>query len=168
MKIKVSQIPEEGQAIQKDIPFGDKAKATIDLSLSRLAGQVFIAGSASTTLSLQCSRCLNDFTEDLSVELNLAYMPQDDEEDGEPAHEHELLADEIQTGFFIDGELDLTQIVSEQLVLNSPMKPLCGEGCKGLCSVCGIDLNEHECSCEKGNIDPRLQVLKEYLNKKKE
>ena len=107
MKIKVSHIPEEGQTIQKDLPFGDNAKAHVKLSLSRVAGQVFISGSASTGLSHQCSRCLNDFTEDLNVELDLVYMPQEEDSETESSHEHELMADEIHTGFFINDELDL-------------------------------------------------------------
>ena len=40
---------------------------------------------------------------------------------------------------------------------------LCNENCKGLCPVCGCNLNVEECSCEVEDIDPRLAVLKDFL-----
>lgn len=52
-----------------------------------------------------------------------------------------------------------TEVVTEVL-LSFPAKHLCDENCKGLCPVCGCNLNEHECSCEKKVPDPRLEVLR--------
>ncbi|MCD8187633.1 MAG: DUF177 domain-containing protein [Ruminococcus sp.] len=33
------------------------------------------------------------------------------------------------------------------MLLQLPTKYLCKEDCKGLCMVCGCDLNESECDC---------------------
>ena len=36
----------------------------------------------------------------------------------------------------------------EQFVLTLPMKPLCSDDCKGLCPVCGTNLNRGTCDCK--------------------
>jgi uncharacterized protein len=45
-------------------------------------------------------------------------------------------------------------------LLALPVSVVCRDECKGLCPVCGQDLNEAECSCERKVVDPRLAVLK--------
>jgi len=49
----------------------------------------------------------------------------------------------------------------EQFVLSLPMKPLCSEGCKGLCPVCGTNLNRNTCDCKPVWEDPRFAALRE-------
>jgi len=48
----------------------------------------------------------------------------------------------------------------EQLYLALPMKPLCQNGCQGLCATCGTNLNRTTCDCQPHWDDPRLAVLK--------
>jgi uncharacterized protein len=45
------------------------------------------------------------------------------------------------------------------------MKKLCREDCKGLCNVCGKDLNDGDCNCDRSNADIRWLPLKELKNK---
>ena len=47
-------------------------------------------------------------------------------------------------------EIDLAAAVEEALLLDLPMRFLCREDCKGLCPVCGKDLNTELCTCPKG------------------
>jgi uncharacterized protein len=47
----------------------------------------------------------------------------------------------------------------EQFYLALPMKPLCQEGCRGLCPQCGTNLNQSECACISEWKDPRLAPL---------
>jgi uncharacterized protein len=44
---------------------------------------------------------------------------------------------------------DLTQNLREDILLALPQNPLCSKDCRGLCSICGQDLNEKTCSCAK-------------------
>ena len=46
-------------------------------------------------------------------------------------------------------KVDVNKIALSDLVLELPTKMLCSEDCKGLCPVCGCDLNESECNCPK-------------------
>ncbi|MGB9809870.1 MAG: YceD family protein, partial [Caldanaerobacter sp.] len=49
------------------------------------------------------------------------------------------------------------------VILSLPMKFLCKEDCKGLCPICGTNLNYGSCSCKREDIDPRLEVLSKLL-----
>lgn len=61
---------------------------------------------------------------------------------------------------YAGAEIDLTQAVVDQVVLALPLKPLCAEACKGLCSRCGQDLNVAPCACGEEPADPRFAALK--------
>ncbi len=63
-----------------------------------------------------------------------------------------------------DFELELDDLVVSDILLDLPGKYLCSEDCKGLCPDCGCNLNDTECSCRKGNIDPRLEILKQLID----
>ena len=61
-----------------------------------------------------------------------------------------------------DGKtIDLDPIIREQVLLALPVSVLCREDCKGLCTVCGEDLNEKDCGCERKVVDVRLAKLKD-------
>lgn len=64
-----------------------------------------------------------------------------------------------------DFKLDLYELVFESIVLAMPTKHLCSEDCKGLCPVCGIDLNYSQCDCATKSVDPRLAALSALLDK---
>jgi uncharacterized protein len=70
---------------------------------------------------------------------------------------------------YYDGQtIDLTNRVIETIILSVPEVPLCKEDCKGLCPICGIDLNENpDHSCETEEIDPRFVTLKKLLDDEK-
>ena len=57
-------------------------------------------------------------------------------------------------------ELDVGGMLWEEFVLALPVKPLCSEGCLGLCPSCGRDLNTGTCSCASVESDPRLAALR--------
>ena len=62
-----------------------------------------------------------------------------------------------------DGMLDMDALAVSDILLDLPSKQLCSEDCKGLCPVCGVDLNHSVCQCKKKEIDPRLQALADLL-----
>ena len=101
-----------------------------------------LAGRLQTTLELKCSRCLEPFAVPVDQAFDLRYQP------------HTANAGE--------GERDL---MHEQFVLALPMKPLCDAACKGLCPVCGTNLNTTTCDCKPAWEDPRLAVLRELRTK---
>jgi uncharacterized protein len=82
------------------------------------------------------------------------------------AEEQEIEDDDLDTAYYRDGVIDLAELVREQLYLALPMKPLCQEACRGLCSECGTNLNSGACACTHDWEDPRLAPLKALARNK--
>jgi DUF177 domain-containing protein len=121
--------------------------------------QFRLAGGVKTRLELSCSRCLEPFSLAVDQTYDLRYQPH--------AHntgegEREIEEDDLTTAFYENDEIDLGQLMREQFYLALPMKPLCSETCKGLCPVCGTNLNRGACVCSRSWVDPRLEALKQF------
>lgn len=68
-----------------------------------------------------------------------------------------------------EGEqLDLTEAFFDNFFLEMPMTSVCSESCKGLCPICGADLNRGQCDCQNSKIDARFSALESLLNDHKE
>ena len=63
-----------------------------------------------------------------------------------------------------DMKFNLDEFIYSETVMSLPMKHLCNEDCKGICSKCGKNLNDGKCDCPEKEIDPRLAKLAELLN----
>lgn len=61
-----------------------------------------------------------------------------------------------------DMRLNLDELIEEDVNLELPTKFLCSEECKGVCVMCGKNLNKDQCDCKKP-IDPRLEGLLQFL-----
>lgn len=124
--------------------------------------QFRLAGGVQTALELVCGRCLEPFTLPINAPFDLRYQPHTTNT-GEG--EREIEDDDLSTAFYENDVIDLGQLMREQFYLALPMKPLCSNTCRGLCPVCGTNLNRDTCVCTRDWEDPRLAVLK-TLNKK--
>lgn len=116
-----------------------------------------LVGRVKTTLEMPCSRCLEPFTVDVDAPFDLRYQPHAEHHGG---GDREVEADDMDTAFYENDEIDLGQLMEEQFYLSLPMKPLCQDDCKGLCSNCGTNLNRATCDCNTTWEDPRLEALK--------
>jgi DUF177 domain-containing protein len=119
--------------------------------------QFHLVGRVGTTLELLCSRCLEPFTWPVDAEFDLRYQPHT-QNAGEG--EREIEDDDLGTSFYRNDEIDLGQLMQEQFYLSVPMKPLCSDDCRGLCPVCGTNLNRGSCQCNARWEDPRLAALR--------
>jgi uncharacterized protein len=114
-------------------------------------------GQVQTSLELACGRCLEPFTLAVDSSFDLRYQPRSSNT-GEG--EREIEEDDLTTAFYENETIDLGQLMREQFYLVLPMKPLCREDCRGLCSICGTNLNRESCTCARTWDDPRLAMLK--------
>jgi uncharacterized protein len=119
--------------------------------------QFRLVGSVKTTLEMPCSRCLEPFVTPIDAPFDLRYQPHSAVV---ATAEREVEEDDLTTAFYEHDEIDLGQLMHEQFYLALPMKPLCQADCKGLCSICGNNLNRTTCHCQPYWEDPRLAVLK--------
>ncbi|MCP4727505.1 MAG: DUF177 domain-containing protein [bacterium] len=135
----------------------DQNNFTEDLNsvvkIDLLGKNYYIKVVTETIYKAECDRCLKDILLDLSVITSMVYT-----EDNTLDPEHQ--ADDLRILPANEDTADLTDVVRQQLSINIPMKNLCTDECKGLCSNCGADLNIKQCKCKKDNIDPRWEALK--------
>ena len=104
-----------------------------------------------------CGRCLEPFIREENTVLSGKLIQKVDE-----------IAQYEEDDFIYyddNGNLDLTEDIIDMVILSFPMKPLCDEGCKGLCPKCGANHNKEECDCVVDDIDPRLAKLKDFFPK---
>jgi uncharacterized protein len=125
--------------------------------LLRIGTGVLVTGELTTTVELECMRCLSEFRLPMLLEIEEEFRPTIDvatgvkiesELDQDPA----TLIDEHHT-------LDLTEVVRQDLWLSLPSAPVCRPDCKGLCPRCGQDRNQRECDCEAQPVDVRWEAL---------
>lgn len=86
----------------------------------------------------------------------------DDAEDGNSGEYGE--SSSVMEGY----HLNVDELINDELLLNWPMKILCREDCKGICKVCGRNLNDGECGCDDFVPDPRMAAIKDLFNADKE
>ena len=76
---------------------------------------------------------------------------------------------EVDEQDFMDGTmLDVDKLVYPEVLINLPAKILCKPDCLGLCPVCGANLNQGECGCDRSSPDPRMSVIQDIFNNRKE
>ncbi len=172
MRLIVSEIPDEGlhQELERTITLNDENvdDALVSLDILRFKKKVLIEGSIKTSINLKCSRCLKEYGFPLNLNFREEYNPAEEISNDK---DRELTKKEMDLGFYINDEIDINEIVTEQVLLSVPMNPLCGPECKGLCPGCGKDLNEGPCKCRKEETDPRLaplNKLREAMKNRKE
>ncbi|MBQ7793207.1 MAG: DUF177 domain-containing protein [Clostridia bacterium] len=106
----------------------------------------------SGSMQVRCARCAKPFSTEVRFDVSEILI----REDGEISPDSDVV-------IFSGHEVDLTEIVTNNFFMNVSGRYLCKEDCKGLCSVCGIDLNEGTCSCDSDTIDPRWAALAEII-----
>jgi uncharacterized protein len=129
----------------------------------RVKEMVKIEGRLETRIRLTCSRCLEQFENPLVTNFVLTYaqeQPETTKNSGGGGIE--LSAEEAGLVTFTGTEIDLKEALQEQVVMAIPMRPLCAETCKGLCSRCGANLNDGDCGCRKNSLSTKFAVLKDW------
>ena len=146
-----------GQFPGGEDPYRIVEPVRMHLDVAKTGERFRLSGHVQTVLELPCSRCLEPFSCAVDVPFDLVYHPQTSNV-GEG--EKEVEEEDLSTAFYDDQKIDLAQLMREQFYLALPMKPLCGDACRGLCPVCGTNLNRGTCDCTREWEDPRLAVLK--------
>ncbi|MBQ2779962.1 MAG: DUF177 domain-containing protein [Clostridia bacterium] len=115
------------------------------------AGIVTLRLSICSTYEGDCDRCMTPFSREdrLHVEYTLVTSLNNEESDGY------LLVENF--------TLSLDELVETEVLLALPSKNLCRKTCRGLCALCGKNLNEGDCDCQKQTVDPRLEKLRQLL-----
>lgn len=106
-----------------------------------------VKGEINAVLSLKCDLCLEDFTSDIRLDFDEVYSKSEpDKED-------------VEYWDYTDKVIDLRPAVKANILTNMPMKAICSENCKGLCPVCGQNLNKGSCDCDREYSNPIFEKL---------
>ena len=171
MQINVAQLLKANTGTSQDYEvndiidvFGDGRGRVVrgQVRLLRTRRGILVKGVLNAEVELACSRCLSLFNYPVTLNIEEEYIPTVDVDSGAP-----LPLPEEPDSFTIDEHqyIDLTEAIGQYTVLAIPIKPLCREGCAGLCQNCGHNLNLGDCSCPPQAIDPRWSELSKFLNK---
>ena len=117
---------------------------------------VLVRAELLTGIELTCSRCLEPVRQRLQVTIEEEFTPTVDVQTGGRAK-----VEEEDRALWIDDHhtLDLTEVISQGLLLNTPIHVLCRADCMGLCPVCGQNRNEEPCGCAEEKLDLRWAKL---------
>ncbi len=164
--VLVEDIPEGGlHRAYDDMPglFADtddcKAVSTVagTAFLQKIRGGVYLQGEVAAEIGLICDRCLTDFNRNIRIKFSYILL-------GRPVSEIkeqiELKDEDMEISFFDGIEVPLADLFREQILLQIPMKHLCREDCRGLCPICGADLNREKCACHSRKPENPFAVLK--------
>jgi uncharacterized protein len=122
----VGEIPPEKLDLDDDKDIELLSGLKYDLKVQKFDTELLVSGKISLDVANQCVRCDCRFEE--TIEIPKFYK----------SYERKEIKNE---------ELDLTFELREDIILAFSLYPLCSEECKGLCTICGKDLNKYECNC---------------------
>ena len=129
-------------------------EVTLKGEIVNVGGSLELSANGCAKLERVCDRCTETYHTELSFPVEERMKKTDAAESGT----------EDPDIFLIEGSsIDLAELTYIGLCLNIPVKSLCREECKGLCSRCGQNLNQGSCSCDDRPTDPRFDLLDQLL-----
>jgi len=175
----LSEIPDEGLQLACVVPPDelklepDDARVRGDLDLSvavhKVDRGVHVQGELVGVFMRQCVRCLIEYEEPARIPFTADYRDVESpatpparrrQPTGDEAEEPAASLEEEEDSYPLAGDrVELSEMLREHIILAAPMQPLCREDCRGLCSVCGQDLNERRCECPEERRNSPFMIL---------
>lgn len=144
--IKVSRAYRPGELDYCAEDFRQAGPLKLDAVAELTGSEIRIRGRLSARLLATCDRCLAPVEVPLENDFDLFYRPMASIARND---EIEISPDELGVGFYSGDGIDLADVVTEQVNLAMPAKLVCKADCKGLCPVCGANLNVAPCQCRR-------------------
>ena len=136
MKINVKKIPSRGLDLKETVPPSAIGLEPGDIDLlspldihskvELVQNTVLVHTQVKAKFSFTCARCLEAVEEERIEEFDFDYQIDKTTE-----------------------SIDLGEDIRQEMIIERPVKILCKEDCKGLCSKCGVSLNIETCKCKE-------------------
>ena len=138
-------------------PEGGRLESPVRVSLdvTRSGNDILLRGTAEVEARLECARCLEEYRLRLESPVELWVVLGGAQEDGEEQERENVI--EVPAGV---NWIDLAGYLRSELLVLIPLKALCKRDCRGLCPICGTNLNRASCSCHREDHDSRWDALK--------
>ena len=153
LKIKIDLINEYGYEVEKklsakllgdcNVKFNDPIY--VKLCAKKVGDDVVVSGEFSVTAVMSCARCLCELEHEIKKDNFFIYFKKPHTEN-----------------------INLTENLREDIIVSLPIRVLCKNDCKGLCSKCGTDLNKETCECVPRAVDTPssgFDILKDSFEK---
>ncbi|MFF4247816.1 YceD family protein [Streptomyces sp. NPDC001822] len=123
----------------------ENAPLALDVRLESVMEGVLVTGTARATAEGECVRCLEPLTLEVEADFQemFSYPDADDRNRSRNADPVDDAEDDEDRFFLEDDSFDLEPVLRDAVVLALPLQPVCKETCAGLCSECGIRLDEN-------------------------
>jgi len=159
----------DGKEVTKDFPcdiaevmnegtaYPVKDSSSVSLKLTNIAAKkVLVEADVKLTAVLACDRCLSEVEHVFDLQIVREVVSPD-----------QAVSDELeeQEAFMEGYELNIDNLINNEIMTSWPMKVLCRPDCKGLCPVCGKDLNTGACGCDTFVPDPRMAAIMDIFQK---
>lgn len=162
-ELSVEALLEDSQVIFQGEAFDITRKEPFKIRLKHTEKDIIsVEFDTSITVNRTCSRCLDKVVRDYELHV----MRTINVVKKEAYTDNSLEYDEI--SYIEDSTLDVDRLVLDELYTILPMNVLCKEDCKGICKVCGANLNQSTCNCDQSVPDPRMSVFSDIFNQFKE
>ena len=168
LSLHINDIPEEGLSLDCQVEAEELTLSPTDAKVRDgfwLAAEIARVGTGLTATGVlagiflrQCVRCLKDYEESVRLPFAVEYRRQEMSpmrrpklSTGESRHEPQEREEQLKQDVYLHvaDQVDLATMLREQVILATPMQPLCDEACLGLCPDCGQDRNEGPCRCSE-------------------
>jgi uncharacterized protein len=159
------QLPISGTLVDVDENNPGHTPVRGTVLLLRTTSGILATGEADFELVLVCRRCLELVKEQVTVSFEEEFVPSVDLQTGRPLETSEVSPELVITDEHL---LDLTEVLRQYAVMEAVQGTLCSSDCRGLCPVCGQNLNERDCGCDRRSVDPRMAPLLELLSEDQE
>ena len=124
-------------------------KAPIDLQIANIdGGKLRISGTVDLAASIPCSRCLEEVPTRIHFDIDKEFRLENSAINDEEMEDIDYL---------IGFDLDVDKLIYGEILVNWPMKVLCG-----------MNLNKGDCNCQRTELDPRMAAIQDVFNKFKE
>ncbi len=146
--------------------FAITEKSPVNLKLTNIGvGKVKVETEVSLSFQTYCDRCLTE----VPTVLNLLSEREITSPDVAPDSPSDQEGDREEKNDYMEGyQFNVETFVYNEILLNWPMKILCKDDCKGICKVCGQNLNDGKCGCDTFVPDPRWAAMQDIFNANKE
>lgn len=152
----------------------DGKNGSLSVRVSKSGHDFVVRGRLVAGLEAPCSRCLNPTQFTVDEDLSLLFVPSKELRKREGSAEAEISAEDADTLPY-DGEtLVLDDLVRDELVLETPMIPLCSEDCAGIrpadsgAGESSLGSRSHSDPESGDKVDPRLAPLLRFRTNSKE
>lgn len=163
LKVSLLAVERGDVRVREDVPPDHPALADtgvelteplhVDLTVRFVGDGVLARGTLRTAVRLACRRCLVSVDRPVDTTVDLLFESLSDDDAAE-------VGDEVYALPARGTELDLSEAVREQLLLQVPAFVLCREACAGLCPQCGADRNQGDCGCVPPKAESPWDALK--------